>query len=1789
MVSSEITPDLHQSLEVYVQRLAEGGRVVRERVPATNWMTRKLIAGDTVLVELVPQGSGRKILRSVLMLAVIALAYTYGGPLGKVISSKLTETQMFALGTGIIAGIGSLAINLLIPPKPPKPDTEEAAIQSGSIGNRYNPGEAVPVLFGDMRVQPPMAAVPITRGSGQVRTQTVLMCLGYGPLKIDPASIKLGNTPIDKFSGVVQEVREGWDDDAPLELYSNDVDIAPESGNVLNPTDDYTVLTTATNTVSVEVELLFPEGLVYFDAKGKRATRSVAIAYQYKDISSSVWLNPPSENHLIGSSGVQLLGRDGVDERYQVFNPTGEKTFSDRTALPKAVIISLTFPAAGQYEIRLKRTTPYVTDKDKKDSYRDKVQISQLRSIKQSPPVSTTVKGMAFIAVKMPITDQKAGGISNLSVRAQRYVPIYEGDQVTGQWVTPADTKAVSGNLDKHLSSNPAYAFVWAATSNAAKRGIDIDADIDQASILAWRDVCDTLDTRLAPGNFPRFSYDRFFQGGGSRRLRDVLSEIARAGRARVAAPSGLMGVAMDREQAAPKGIFTPRNIAKLSGNITLVPQPHGITVNIVDRDNDYNPGQATAYADGWSRDTATAIEVLDAPGITERWRAWEYAEYYRQNLIRRSETISFTASVDALHNSVGDAVLLKHDVPRPELSAQNPDALEDADEYSGARILEVIRDGAGAVIGLRLDEPVTMKAGSLYSVRIRRADTAAMVTMAAVQTVAGTYDTITFEVPYALNQPEEGDLVVFGRSERVARDVVITDIRPAGELTAQITVVDLANGMHADLRDASLPYFPDYVNDVGNPDVDAPKPLALLVHFEQEVIASGIPEIRIRLSWTPETGGVQPVRFDVFEAIKIGGELDLDSIRFVGSTEGTSLDVSHEYGEGELVTFIVVAVSAEGAKLPRVSSAQLDVIVGNGSTGDRILNENAGSGNLLWMMANTKQGVTYSPTVSTGTSSYLIETINASLIRMEAGDPITFSGTLSAGVTGGFQIRLRLRFIDGSGTQVAVVDSKAVYATGQRVGAFATWPVGAVKVELKVLITNPDGTSLTDTVNITALSLTEGRAVVPWAPPVEPGATVGAILGTNLYDQDGILFKRDQIITSDGQLAFSHFWDFDKADNGWTASGATLTVPSTRAPNAMEVLTVTNDPQLISPTGLNIEGAKWSKVVVRLKRLTAGDSNSWEQAYLYYNTTARSGFDTRYREFANVRFVEGVYATFVFDMSSLSSQSLTTEAERKDWVNNIITQIRIDPSITAGDDFAIDWIGVARVAPAMAEAQSANLVSDLGFKKFQAQDTDADDVFAAKTLDAMNVRAGDQIAAGLDVIALGSRRGRLKLRFVAANDAVVGEKYTPWSGGIGSYQTVKLESLSVPVGTERIQGVLEREDAVVGAVGARFFTVNRGSRLVRYAPVRDDVQEGATDGAIVGGNVTDTNGDPYTPEEVGGSVSMSPAIMYDFQPNDSSFKGFSITGAVSISPGGRGVLLQNTGIDPIMTSPAGLGIDGNLNTLVSVRMRRTVQGDANVKEYPKLYYKHTSGQFFSEGRVLKATRTFVTGQWTEIIFNMDDHSGGWNSGTIYQIRFDPSQQGSGDSFEVDYISIGRPKGVSATSELFDDAEFAKRADWGTITGTGKPVSYATRNMGALADLNSVSESRIDYGAVTDFGSDTDGSSRAILSAAAQEKIIANISGVTGYPDGAKLFASVRLSNNLSTREIAVQIRQNGVGTSTGEKITPVSGNARTFTVTARAKAFSGTRTYELVLRWYGASQDVNYQSPIIEWETAKK
>ena len=163
----------------------------------------------------------------------------------------------------------------------------------------------------------------------------------------------------------------------------------------------------------------------------------------------------------------------------------------------------------GQYEIRVRRSNAQnATDKDI-----DRCMWVTLDEFGTSwypvmPPVP-----LAMTAIKIKATNQLNGSLEGVTATVASRQPIY----VDGAWATP------TANQERN---NPASLFIYVLKHHGNALPVD-DSKIDWSAIEAWSVFCADKG----------FIYENILTG--QRPMRDVLADIAAAGRASIAMPDG--------------------------------------------------------------------------------------------------------------------------------------------------------------------------------------------------------------------------------------------------------------------------------------------------------------------------------------------------------------------------------------------------------------------------------------------------------------------------------------------------------------------------------------------------------------------------------------------------------------------------------------------------------------------------------------------------------------------------------------------------------------------------------------------------------------------------------------------------------------------------------------------------------------------------------------------------------------------------------------------------------------------------------------------------------------------------------------------------------------------------------------------------------------------------------------------------------------------------------------------------------------------------------------------------
>lgn len=799
--------------------------------------------GVPLTIRMVPMGGGggKNPLRTVLSLALTAVAPVISGSIAGFFGATGTLFgRIISTGVSIVS---RLALNALAPPSRPRFSAQKESptlFIQGAQNNAY-PFGRIPKVLGKHRLVPPLGALPYTETVGADQYLRMLFVWGYGPLHI--SDLKIGETLLSKFEDVEVETRQGYSDDAPLTLYSNSV-IQNDLQVLVKNSDGYILRTTEADADEISVDITFPRGLFRFSGSTKAAA-TAQIEIQYALAGTGDWsasgtgftafaardFNVGGAPAIYKYSGatyaVSRIDRVYVDEasgklsavegaEFRIGIDTGApetpvlppnalalaailrrsdepgvipsaritderdpgmvgvNTLAARDFLVSAAVTantvtvaagSLQFPGLaitakqssalrktvsfkvdkGQYDVRLRRVTADSTD----DNVFDEAMWTALRTIRYVYPVN--MPGLAMTALRIKATDQLNGVIDRFNGVVHSILPDWDGTAWTEQ-----------------VTGNPASLFRHILQGNANARPL-ADSRLDLNRIVSWHGDC------AAEGR----EFNAVIDYDTS--VRDVLADVAAAGRASPTLIDGKWAVVSDAPQNVPVQHFTPRNTAGFEGRKAFADLPQALRVRFINRNKGWLQDERLVYDDGYDAGNTTRYETLDLAGITDPEQAWKDGRYHIATARLRPETYSFSCDIEHIVCTRGDLIRFTHDVPLFGLMS--------------ARVKSLLTSGSGTT-GVVLDAEVEMEPDKTYAARFRKSDGTSLV--CALLTVAGLSKTVMLATPIATTEgPQPGDLALFGEAGAESVELVVKSISPQNNLSARVTCVDAAPAVH--------------------------------------------------------------------------------------------------------------------------------------------------------------------------------------------------------------------------------------------------------------------------------------------------------------------------------------------------------------------------------------------------------------------------------------------------------------------------------------------------------------------------------------------------------------------------------------------------------------------------------------------------------------------------------------------------------------------------------------------------------------------------------------------------------------------------------------------------------------------------------------------------------------------------------------------------------------------------------------------------------------------------------
>ena len=585
-----------------------------EMVPSAMYKHIRPKAGTNLVLRVVPRGgdSGKGIL-SIILSILVVVAAIFAPQVGLLAAEGWAAVGAAGVALGGLMGVASGIQSLVAPPPTVPfggavPTSRDSAALTGTknTARLYSP---IRTVLGQYRVYPDLLAKPFSERVGKDSVLRMLLCFGYGPLDI--TDIKIGETPIDDIPGIRYNVLPGWDDDAALSLFRDDVDqdatFQPElkrtdgsdqSGGDTDPSAiEWRVLTTEPGPEEISIDIMFIAGLIAFSEDGGYPeTVKVRFRIQERELGQddTAWTN-------IGDPTM------GVD--YGDVTDTGVTKISAglfEVSLAERGLVTRGFrwdvpsgsTAGVAHQVRIERVST-VSSVTRENSIFSDAKISVIRTIK--PHVSSSIDQLAKIELEINASETGLSNVvDNLSALCTSIAPKWDsGTKTWGPTHGNASVYNQAGGMFKTRSAAWIFAQILRGPMNS--RPISTDR-IDGPSLAEWAGHLEGTGSYATSGTLQLArNIDAVIDYSST--TRQILQDIAGAGRASLNLIDGKYGVVEDIPRDQVIQHFSPRNSWGFSGAKAFRKKPHALRTFFVNPEKDYQKDERIVYADAYSED----------------------------------------------------------------------------------------------------------------------------------------------------------------------------------------------------------------------------------------------------------------------------------------------------------------------------------------------------------------------------------------------------------------------------------------------------------------------------------------------------------------------------------------------------------------------------------------------------------------------------------------------------------------------------------------------------------------------------------------------------------------------------------------------------------------------------------------------------------------------------------------------------------------------------------------------------------------------------------------------------------------------------------------------------------------------------------------------------------------------------------------------------------------------------------------------------------------------------------
>lgn len=710
---------------------------------------------------------------------------------------SLIWRSVIAMAVGMI---GNAIISKLTAPKVDRSNSEQSNTY-GWGGTETVTGQGYPlaVTYGRMK----SAGLLLSRhviSDGEKQYLNLLYCAGEGELsKIE--DIRINANPISNYKDVQVDIRKGTNDQTVIQNFNDN--FADQSLNYELTESWNTQQVQGDACDAIELTVGFPNGLYYSNDSGGADRTSVTLKAEIRKVGDESWQALPLANQK-GMAG-HIKRRDAWNFIKSDNSVTNTSDYAGRIeeATNNAFYRVFRFDnlEKARYEIRMRCSA-----KDGKSlRHVNKVYWVQLTQIIYDDFVHP---GKALIGIKALATSQLSGTDPKVTWIQERSEVYVFNPYINKYEAQPADNPAWAAYDLIHICRKIGGEYIVFGQPHMR---------LDYNAFKAWADKCKTNGFTF------NYIYDT------AMRLWDALKYPEAVGRGKVI-PVGTRFTCVSDYQSTPVQLFTVANIKH--GSFTeefqgVEARANSVEISFLNKDKDYERDVIPVYGDTYDEsDTLTNPAQVELMGCTSLEQAYKHGKHFLRCNKYEIRTVTIEAFTDAIACTVGDIILIQHDIP---------------EWGEGGRVVAV----SGQTI--TLDKEVSVQPGKNYQLLIRSNSTDIVSTFNVVN-VSGLNVLVKEAIPV---QPDA--VYAFGEVSKSAKPFrVLAITKTLSEMTRKIQCMEYYPELYVS-DDDTVPSI-DYTNH-GASDIQS-------VGLVSDVYgANGIMYSRIGVTWQlPRDGKVSNV-----------------------------------------------------------------------------------------------------------------------------------------------------------------------------------------------------------------------------------------------------------------------------------------------------------------------------------------------------------------------------------------------------------------------------------------------------------------------------------------------------------------------------------------------------------------------------------------------------------------------------------------------------------------------------------------------------------------------------------------------------------------------------------------------------------------------------------------------------------------------------------------------------------------------------------------------------------------